>query len=209
MSLKERIISEAVKLYNEKGISRVTMKELADYLKISPGNLTYHYKTKSDLILAIYDIMHVEAAGYLETEGYVTLHHFEKAMTSYYQFNQRYKFFFNDVVFISREFPEVGKRYEASNMLRYKQGRMLLDYFVSSGRMVPESENVNYDRLVHIVWMTMAFWTAQSFIINDESYQVNKVSPVEMVWNLLLPLLTEKGLAEYKEIRSYIPIERH
>ncbi len=207
MSLKEKVIKEAVRLYNRKGISRVSMKELSDSLGISPGNLTYHYKTKGDLLLAIYDIMHEEASGYLETSGFITLHHFEQAMSNYYEFNQRYKFFFNDVVYISREYPEVGKRYEASNLIRFKQGRALLDYFVQSGRMIPESDNVNYDQLVHVVWMTMAFWTAQSQIIVDDNYQINKVSPVGMVWNLLLPLLTEKGLEEYKEIRTYVPLK--
>jgi len=39
---------------NEKGISTVSQRTIAEHLKISPGNLTYHFKKRSDIIEALY-----------------------------------------------------------------------------------------------------------------------------------------------------------
>ena len=203
MAIKDTIMRTSVNLFNTKGFTYVTMKQIADELGISPGNLTYHYKTKEALIESIYDVMHEEAHDFLIKSGYITLHDFEVSMNDFYQFNQKYRFFFNDVVAITSQFKSVAKKYEASNLDRFKQGRSLIDYYVQTERMVPETENISYDQLIHTIWMTMAFWTAQTSLLESDSYLVNKTSPVSLIWNQMFPYLTEKGWSEYREMKTY------
>ena len=203
MAIKDTIIQASVALFNAKGFTNVTMKQIADEIGISPGNLTYHFKTKELLIENIYDVMHEEARDFLVKSGYITLHDFEVAMNDFYEFNQKYRFFFNDVVAITNQFKSVAKKYETSNLERFKQGRKLIDYYVQTGRMVPETEDISYNQLIHTVWMTMAFWTAQTSLLDNESYQVNKTTPVALIWNQMFPFLTEKGWSEYREMKTY------
>jgi len=203
MSIKEKIQQQAIALFSDKGFSAVTMRQIADALGISPGNLTYHYKSKSDLIAVIYQQMHEEAKDYIITEGYITLHHFEQMMEKYYKLTQRYKFFFNDVVHITRQYSEVGKMYEESNLLRFEQGKKLLDYYVASGRMKPASALIDYDKLVHNIWMVSAFWSSQEQVIPSPDYPTNKTTPVDMAMQLLIPHLTEKGMEEYQQIKKF------
>jgi AcrR family transcriptional regulator len=51
--LKDKILNKALELFNTFGYESVTMRDIAGALKISPGNLTYHFKKKDDLIYAI------------------------------------------------------------------------------------------------------------------------------------------------------------
>lgn len=52
-NLKERIIIVARDLFDKYGYNGVSMRDIADELKISVGNLTYHYKKKEDLIESV------------------------------------------------------------------------------------------------------------------------------------------------------------
>ncbi|OJJ23952.1 TetR family transcriptional regulator [marine bacterium AO1-C] len=201
--MKEKIQQKAITLFSDKGFSAVTMRQIAEALDISPGNLTYHYKSKNELIQVIYQRMHEEAKDYIISEGYITLHHFEQMMEKYYRLTQRYKFFFNDVVHITRQYPEVGKMYEESNLLRFEQGKKLLEYYVASGRMKPASSLIDYNKLVHNIWMVSAFWSSQEQVIATATYSVNKTTPVDMAMQLLIPHLTEKGLEEYQQIKKF------
>ena len=51
--IKNEIISAARELFSINGYNAVTMRDVADALGISVGNLTYHFKKKEDLIEAV------------------------------------------------------------------------------------------------------------------------------------------------------------
>ena len=46
MSTKQRILKSATKIFNENGFSGITLFEIAGKLKMTRGNLAYHYKDK-------------------------------------------------------------------------------------------------------------------------------------------------------------------
>lgn len=206
MKLKEKIFQRAVELFNERGVANVSPNQIAASLEISSGNLTYHYKTKAILIKTIYERMHADSEDYLDLEGYLTLDDFRKSMLKFQQFQEKYCFFLQDMVFIIRNYPEVGKLYEASNVMRLKKGRKLFDYFVATERMIPETKGINYDYLVHNVWMVGAFWPAQDKFLTTANQLQKPSNMVEMTWYMILPYLTEKGRTEYFQINETLQL---
>ena len=54
MNTKERIIEAALILFNDKGERNVTTNHIAAALGISPGNLYYHFRNKSEIVYEIY-----------------------------------------------------------------------------------------------------------------------------------------------------------
>lgn len=204
MKLKEKIILKAVELFNEGGVAHVSPNQIAKALGISSGNLTYHYKKKEILIQAIYEKMDEDSLDYLDLKGYITLDDFRKSLLKFQEFQKKYSFFFHDMVFITRNYPEVGKLYEATTFRRFQQGRQLFDYYIATGRMKPETDGFNYDYAIHAIWMVGAFWTTQEMIMTSSSPIQKPTDMVEMSWYMLLPYLTEKGKEEYLQINEYL-----
>jgi AcrR family transcriptional regulator len=50
---RRRILDTSRKLFNEEGLSRVGVRDVARALEMSPGNLAYHFPTKDDLVEAL------------------------------------------------------------------------------------------------------------------------------------------------------------
>jgi hypothetical protein len=204
MKLKEKILLKAVELFNEQGISSTSPNQIAAALGISPGNLTYHFKTKAILVKEVYERMHAESKDIITLTGYLTLDDFRKIMISFRDFMQKHIFFFQDLFFILKNYPEVGKLYEKSNLLRLEQGRSLFDYYVETGRVKPETEGINYDFFIHNVWMVGAFWNLQSKIYTSKALFDKTMDMVDMTWYMLIPYLTEKGKEEYDQINEFL-----
>ncbi|MBQ0786153.1 MAG: TetR/AcrR family transcriptional regulator [Oceanihabitans sp.] len=208
--MKNKIKITAISLFNSHGISNVSMKQIADTLTISAGNLSYHYKVKENLLATIYADMYAETLDYiLPKNTYITLFHFEEMMRKFDDLQQRYSFFFNDIVHVIKTYPEIAKQYEASNLIRFKDARKLIDYYIETGRMQPESDSIDYNKTIHTIWMTSTFWQAQKLAINTESYPINKCQSIEMLWSFLLPYLTTKGVEEYQQLRQFVKLPNH
>jgi len=54
MNTKERILEAALVLFNDQGERNVTTNHIAAHLGISPGNLYYHFRNKSEIVFEIY-----------------------------------------------------------------------------------------------------------------------------------------------------------
>ncbi len=204
MKLKERILHTAVGLFHEKGISTTSPNQIAAALDISVGNLTYHFKTKAELVQEVYERMNADTEDFIKVDGYLTLDDFRKMMAKFRDFMAKNGFFFYDLVAILRTYPGVKKIYEETNVSRLKQGRKLFDYYIATGRMIPENEGINYNHLTHNVWMVGAFWNTQSRIFSSGSLFDQPMDLVDMTWYMILPYLTEKGKAEYDQINEFL-----
>ncbi len=204
MKLKEKILIKAVELFNEQGIASTSPNQIAAALQISSGNLTYHFKTKAILIEEVYEKMHTDSQDFIKLTGYLTLHDFRKVMSTFKDFMQKHNFFFQDLFFILYNYPEVGKLYEESNLMRLQQGKALFEHYIETGRMIPESEGINYDYLTHNVWMVGAFWNLQSKIFTPGDIFEKPMDLVDMTWYMILPYLTERGKEEYSQINDFL-----
>jgi AcrR family transcriptional regulator len=204
MKLRERIIYKAVDLFNEKGISATSPNQIAAALNISPGNLTYHFNTKAILVKEIYGKMAADSKDYVKLKGYMTLDDFRKIMINFRDFKEKYSFFFDDIAFIVRNYPEVGKLIEETNLLRLQQSKLLFEHYIKTDRMIPEDKGIHYDYLTHNVWTVAAFWNIQSLIISPSAIFQKPMDMVEMAWYMILPYLTKKGKEEYDQINAFL-----
>ena len=88
--IKNEIISAARELFSINGYNAVTMRDVADALGISVGNLTYHFKKKEDLIEAVIIDQHRGYRKHGEIKTLAALDGFLRYITEHHDKHQYY-----------------------------------------------------------------------------------------------------------------------
>ena len=57
MSTKDKILDKSLELFNNQGVHNVGVRDVARALEMSPGNMSYHFPKKEDVILALMEKM--------------------------------------------------------------------------------------------------------------------------------------------------------
>ncbi len=197
---KKKILNTAVILYNESGIANVRNQDIAERAGMSLSNFNYHFGAKKDLIVAVFDLMfetlqkNVYGNSILVKEG--------QGLTitkSYFEFQERFCFFYLDTPNILKMFPDLNEKVQKQIEESYQIIKNLNYLAIGMGMMKPEPEDNpgSYDQLMRHIWIHNHFWFANSRIINSEDNLVKK--GIESLFNLCYPYLTKKGLLSYKQ----------
>ncbi|MBD8488719.1 TetR/AcrR family transcriptional regulator [Echinicola sp. CAU 1574] len=199
ISTKQRILNEAIRLYNENGAHNITSRHIAAELGISHGNLDYHYNNREAILLAIYKQMREEMTNSYQEKsnnGNSSFDHFHLLLMHLERFQMKYRFFNLDVLEMSRSYPEVSKLLKETIELRKEQMSKVFKSFVSDG-LLEDKSNIALIRLQHTIRIIITFWLSQREVL--PGYRFNeKGEMTKHIWDLLIPYMTEKGLEEYK-----------
>ena len=199
MSTKERIVNVAVELFNEKGLVNVTMRDLAAELDMSLGNLTYHFKKKEELMEAIHGRIISERNSLMENVQMIpSIANIHNQLVPLLQLYERYRFFHQDILEVMRAYPKIAEmqREHINNQITYIKA--IIDYSIGSGNMKQEVVLGQYQQLAESVWMLLTFWLTQREVRNQQGNFYNQARSA--MWNLVIPILTEKGLANFNKI---------
>ncbi len=202
MKTKDKIIASAIKLYNERGLSNVTSRHIAADIKISHGNLEYHFPNKEALVLAIYNQMREEVTSYYTGSDEDIQHpiaYLHRILVRLEEFQSKYKFFNLDVLEISRNFEQVNALLKDTLLVRKTQMTGLLQKCVNCGYMKPEPREGYYDRLQHTIRILITFWYPQEVVLSNFDLS-KKGEMVRHIWDLITPHFTPSGLAEYHAV---------
>lgn len=142
MKTRERIKSVAIEMFNEKGASNVSTVQLANRLKMSPGNLYYHFENKEHIIRAIWEeefSQEVHELFFDEEVGRT-----EKGILNFFnafaEYVNNYMFFYAEFYIIMKNDPILCEKYRE----RYKNlmSRMmeLMDAAEAQGFIIPLSD---------------------------------------------------------------------
>jgi AcrR family transcriptional regulator len=163
--LRQRIVDRALELFNDYGLERVGMRELARDLQLSPGNLTYHFARKEDLILAI-------ARRLSEANSQIYATHAQSP--SFAQFLELFRRIFHNqyrfrclplnIVYLIEDYPSMAEQYRNTQTLR----RSLLDEWLQQlqalgflqADLAADQQQwlVSYCALVARFWL-LEYWT--------------------------------------------------
>jgi AcrR family transcriptional regulator len=109
---KKLILDASRKLFNQDGLSNVTIRQIAMGLNMSSGNLNYHFKTRGDVLCGVFDDLMVIEEKFIQL--YITTNLDEvrliKLMKAHAKAMFDYRFFWLDFVQVGRENIKVQKR---------------------------------------------------------------------------------------------------
>lgn len=161
-SIVENILETALKLFNEHGLKSVPVIKIAMELGISSGHVAYHFKTKSDIILALF--ARLEAAirkDFIEAKRPeepfspldAALHQIEVFRTLW-----RYRFFFNALTHLLSDDPKLRTRFMNMQDSILDTLRGLFDELIEQHSMRPVMPPNSTAMLAKSCWMLWLSW---------------------------------------------------
>jgi AcrR family transcriptional regulator len=193
---KSRILDAALALFNERGTDTVTTNHIAEALKMSPGNLYYHYRNKAEIVRGLFARIQDEwATNYaIPTSTMPSLSLAEGIVAGNFDIQARYRFFFRDLTLLLNADPELAAAYRANREQGLGNSRALISLFVQAGVMDPVGDDEALDDLVQLLWLVGDFWLVFKDTGGAEFSPADSEQGVRLFRRLLTPHV--KGLSK-------------
>ncbi|MEX0312856.1 MAG: TetR/AcrR family transcriptional regulator [Allomuricauda sp.] len=198
MNTKNKIKTTARKLFNKKGFKNVTLREVAEALSISYGNVTYHYKTKNQLILSLYEDMLQETMEIIKTfDNNGILKSILDAPKITFAISMKYLFFYVDFIEIKRSYADLSSKLERDNNSRKKRYLQILKQLQFQGLLREELTDNDLDYLMDLSGAMRTFFFIN---LNPNDFMNKDLESryIKYVNNLIFPYLTAAGMKKYK-----------
>ena len=114
---RQRILVAALLLFNDKGVMRTALNEIADEIDISPGNLHYHFRKKADVVNALVAEFEADSRKVLQPPEAASIDDFWLFLHLLLEFAAAYRFLLRDGT-VAREYPKAARalRYFAKGL---------------------------------------------------------------------------------------------
>lgn len=132
---KEKILATALTLFNKFGYAHVTIRMIALELDMSPGNLNYHFKTREDILEALYFEMVEAFDSRIDDLGKqeITLPGVQQDIYLSLKRMVAYRFFWTDLYSLLRASEVIKSHFEAVYQRRFDGYTYLLNHLFEKG----------------------------------------------------------------------------
>jgi len=201
-STKERILDTALTLFNENGLSKVTLRSIAKEMKISQGNLNYHFKKRNEIIETLYFQLvknistSIEEQTISKSELNLLFNISKTIMTSFYDF----RFFLLDFVQIMRENEVIKIHYFELTKIRKQQFKEIFTTLVGKGVFRKEELPSEYENLYTRFQILGDFWISSATLSTTKISKKTILEYSRILNETIFPYLTETGRKEYFSI---------
>lgn len=190
---KHAIRDTARRLFSEQGYQNTSMRDIAEALNISVGNLTYHYKKKEALIEAILLEDHKK---YHKSAPPLTLKDFERLLQKILVQKNRRPYYFRHFTQLSQISPAIYRQ-QVSVLQNFNDILIKsLENFENSGILKKEFSH-EYPRIANVILSLIAYGLPD--LGQMQEHEKNQFW-LDCVWSIILPCLTEQGQREYQSL---------
>jgi AcrR family transcriptional regulator len=201
---REIILDTSLELFNSLGLSKVTLRTIANKMEISQGNLNYHFKKREDIIETLYFqlVQNVDSSMSSMKEPknpfQLLVSISRTIMSNFFE----YRFFLLDFVQIMRENKKIRTHYTELTILRELQFLSLFNLLIENDLMRKEVLPNEYKNLYKRFQMLSEFWISDAEIHNSKIIKKTISTYSVILTQAIFPYLTLKGQKEYHSIVS-------
>ena len=200
---RENILNTSKILFNELGYSQVTIRMIALQLKMSSGNLNYHFKKRENILETLYFEMvevfdqRINELDEQSSSLKVIKREIQKSMTRMVEF----KFFWTDLFNLLKQNNNIRKHFEEAYQNRIKGHHLLLKMLRAKNLLQEPTFIKEHQFLIERMTDYGNTWLYASSL-----YEQNEITTIyiENQANILLsmyyPYLTDLGKEEFKEL---------
>lgn len=203
---KQKIIQAAISLFNQNGVVSSRIQDIAEEAGISPGNLTYHYKTKKELMQSVFRYM-IKTMEQMAFGNQIFVEGAEGMVVAknFLEFQIKFRFFYLDTLEIIRAYPEIQASYQEQVAREINIIKNLIYFTAGKGYLIPEPTEGHYDALAQNAWTLLNFRLTKREIIGKEGFAIEE--GLKELTVLYFPYFTEKGAAYFDTLKSMETID--
>ena len=191
LKTKERILQLSLQLFNERGERSVTTNHIAAELNMSPGNLYYHFRNKSEIIKQLMEQYQGETLQMLALPDDRLLDANDKIR--YFQVLSSqlwaYRFLHRDVYHLVENNDDFRKMYPRFASQVMQQGQKIYQAFVDAGLMQMTSSEI--EALIINLWIVLTNWT--NFLYMSGHITDSNTLEEKWVWQALRQMVFLEG----------------
>ncbi len=192
MTKKEKILTNTITYFNQKGYGEVSLQELSNALNMSRGNFVYHFKTKEEVLEAIAEKMWSEIEEIrVPTKELPSFQNVHNEVALFQKIQLKYTFVFSDLRIIRDTIFK--ERFHQSYLNFKKMSEEAIAFSIQLGNMNQEEYPGLYDNLTDAIW-GMAWFQDSMKAIQQKK---NATDASKLMWSLLLPHFTKKGVESF------------
>ena len=192
----ERILEVSLDLFNRFGEPNVSTTLISAEMKISPGNLYYHYPAKDELINALFDRYEASLNDLLHAAGDVAdVEDSWFFMHSLFELIWQYRFLYRDLNDLLSKNRRLETQFQAVLRNKTRAVKALLDGMSRGGAVAIDSREVDPTATCMVVVVT--YWLSYEYVrdprraLEADSAQLAMLRGAHHVLNLLLPYLEQ------------------
>jgi len=208
MKTRDKIILAALELFNEKGERNVSTNHIAAHLSMSPGNLYYHFRNKSDIIYEIfknYELM-VDAYMTVPKGRAIHIHDLISYLDAVFNGLWTYRFLHRDLEHLIDNDERLQTDYRQFT-LRCLQGiQDIVLAMEASGIYRPMSDQQRKSKALN-TWLIVTNWMTYLKTIHEDEGDVRRNRKsirhgVYLILDYVLPYLYEDKRALAMELQE-------
>ena len=193
MNTRQKIVDQSLKLFNERGIEYVGLRELAAILDIRVGNISYYFPTKDDLVYELSQELSQSNATLLHERQSLTMIEFMEILHKVFLNHIKFRCLLLSVVHLMQQNKHLAAAYKKTQSLRYSTIQSNLAVLEKGGYLKVEYEE-QMEFLFSNLSLVSRFWISEaaiSFRQLSESEQLRYY--LNHVVQLFFPYATAKG----------------
>ncbi|VVD98899.1 TetR family transcriptional regulator [Pandoraea eparura] len=167
---RERILEVSLRLFNDIGEPNVTTTTIAEEMKISPGNLYYHFRNKDDIINSIFAQFEqeIERRLRLPDDHKPKLDEVWTYLQYMSEFLWRFRFLYRDLNDLLARNRTLETHFKVIVGHKKRFAREMCDLLVAEGEMEITPEQIEVVTTNMVVLST--YWLSYQFVMNPRKY---------------------------------------
>lgn len=198
---RTRILVTTLTLFNEKGVPATTTNEIADEVDISPGNLHYHFRRKSELVEALLGEFQADARRVLHPPNaeHATLDDFWVFLHYLLELKAAYVFLLRDMESLVADYPRVGLALKHFTRGVSATFELYLHTLIGSGVLVLDVDET--PRVARNLVVIVLLSDKLDSVLHDvQTADDSALRTAESVLSLLRPLIAKESREHFEQL---------
>jgi len=163
MNTRDKILDQSLKMFNERGIEYVGLRELAGILDIRVGNISYYFPTKDDLVYELSQELSKSNAALLKQRESLSMIEFLEILRKVFNNHIKFRCLLLSVVHLLQQNKHLAAAYKKTQSVRNSTIHSNLEVLKEQGYLKIEYDE-QMEFLVSNLSLVSRFWISEAAI---------------------------------------------